>query len=130
MATWLNSDQEFYRATRSHSISAARSAMGQWSARLSRLLPRRLLRPWLAKGSCCMRAIRLVCFVGFMVGVAGCTVGPDYHQPQVMLPEQFAAAPPPSAAVAVRETIDPGNWWHALGDSKLDSLIDRAISAN
>jgi len=77
-----------------------------------------------------MRAIRLVCFVGFMVGVAGCTVGPDYHQPQVMLPEQFAAAPPPSAAVAVRETIDPGNWWHALGDSKLDSLIDRAISAN
>src|SRR3954471_8411504 len=103
--------------------------MGPLSASVSRLLTRRSRCPTPANGLSPMRAIRLLCFVSVTVSVAGCAVGPDYHQPQMKLPEQFTAAPPPDSA-AGRETIDPGNWWHALGDSQLDSLIDRAIRAS
>jgi NodT family efflux transporter outer membrane factor (OMF) lipoprotein len=61
-----------------------------------------------------------------LVLFAGCAVGPDYHRPQMALPDHYAAQPLPTGASA----IDPASWWQALGDPELDSLIDRAIAAN
>jgi NodT family efflux transporter outer membrane factor (OMF) lipoprotein len=58
--------------------------------------------------------------------VGGCAVGPNYHQPQIPLPDHYAAAPPAAAVNAVALEA----WWHALKDPELDSLIDRAIAAS
>jgi NodT family efflux transporter outer membrane factor (OMF) lipoprotein len=57
--------------------------------------------------------------------IAGCAVGPNYHRPQIALPEHYAAQPQTDGAVN-----DLASWWHALQDPELDSLLDRAITAN
>ena len=78
-----------------------------------------------------MRALQALCVVAIGVSLAGCAVGPDYHTPQLKLPDGFiAASDAPSATGAAREAIDPAKWWHALNDAELDSLIERAIQAN
>ena len=63
---------------------------------------------------------------------AGCkTVGPNYAgPPDTRLPAAFARA----AADAVADVPAPGpvpaDWWTALGDPELDSLVGRALRAN
>ncbi len=58
--------------------------------------------------------------------VSGCAVGPNYHQPQIPLPDHYAVAPPAGTA----DAVELESWWRALKDPELDSLIDRAIAAN
>jgi len=77
---------------------------------------RRLRRP----------ALTLALAAALAVGVTGCAVGPNYHQPQMALPDHYAAQAPSADAGA----IDLAAWWHALQDPELSSLIDRAITAN
>jgi NodT family efflux transporter outer membrane factor (OMF) lipoprotein len=75
---------------------------------------------------CCL-GLPLVIGLSTAFGVvSGCAVGPNYHQPQIPLPDHYAAAPPVTAVNAV----DLEAWWRALKDPELDSLIDRAIAAN
>ena len=70
--------------------------------------------------------------------LAGCAVGPNYHAPTPSAPQHYAeesgAAPVPNppggAAPAAVPAIDLTGWWHALNDSELDSLIERAIRGN
>ncbi|HTT36637.1 MAG TPA: efflux transporter outer membrane subunit [Burkholderiales bacterium] len=65
--------------------------------------------------------------------LAGCAVGPNYHTPEMKVPEGFVAAPgagKPSAAGADKQALDLATWWHVLNDTELDSLVDRAIQAN
>src|SRR5580698_106673 len=57
--------------------------------------------------------------------LAGCAVGPNYHPPQVPLPDHYAAQPPSATG-----TVELASWWQALQDPELDSLISRAIAAN
>jgi NodT family efflux transporter outer membrane factor (OMF) lipoprotein len=61
--------------------------------------------------------------------VGGCAVGPNYHTPQIALPDHFAAAAAAPQAPATN-AIELAAWWRALQDAELDSLIDRAIAAN
>jgi NodT family efflux transporter outer membrane factor (OMF) lipoprotein len=66
-----------------------------------------------------------------LVILAGCAVGPDYHAPKMKMPDGFAvssgaSAPPGSGNAAV----DLTQWWRALNDRQLESLVDRAIRAN
>src|SRR5579859_6151112 len=78
-----------------------------------------------------MRTIQVLSFVVLGAGLAGCAVGPDYHAPQMKLPDGFVAASSMNAATgAGHEAVDPAKWWHALNDATLDSLIDRAIQSN
>jgi len=65
-------------------------------------------------------------------GLAGCAVGPNYHEPKPTTPGEFVAAPE-AAGTEVRGTgsaVDLTQWWQSLNDPELDSLIDRAIRAN
>jgi NodT family efflux transporter outer membrane factor (OMF) lipoprotein len=62
--------------------------------------------------------------------LAGCAVGPDYHQPAVAIPTTFKegvdwqrAATDPQAALS-------GKWWLAYGDDELTGLVQRALDAN
>jgi NodT family efflux transporter outer membrane factor (OMF) lipoprotein len=78
-----------------------------------------------------MRALQVLSVVAMGVSLAGCTVGPDYHTPQMKLPDGFIAAfDVRSATGAGYEAVDLAKWWHALNDAELDSLIERAIQAN
>ncbi|MDR3425701.1 MAG: efflux transporter outer membrane subunit [Alphaproteobacteria bacterium] len=60
--------------------------------------------------------------------LSACAVGPDYHTPDVKLPDRFASAP--SSDTDKKPVIDAAKWWHALGDKELDALIDRAVQNN
>ena len=70
--------------------------------------------------------------------LAGCTVGPDYREPHIDVPQNFAS---PSATGAAKQpkssltaaSAPPGElarWWKNLNDPRLDSLVSRAIEAN
>ncbi len=59
--------------------------------------------------------------------VAGCAVGPNYHQPQTSTPTHW------SEPMAGGETNVPAAvtaWWKTFHDPELDSLINRAVKSN
>ena len=70
---------------------------------------------------CCAFATALVAFV-----VAGCAVGPDYHEPTPDLPTRWSEAP--AANEPAPQTAS--RWWTVFADPQLDSLVDRAVAAN
>ncbi len=58
----------------------------------------------------------------------GCTVGPDYRSaPQVATNAIDAGKFPHAPAVADPAAPRAADWWHALGDTQLDDLIDTAL---
>jgi NodT family efflux transporter outer membrane factor (OMF) lipoprotein len=69
--------------------------------------------------------------LGLAAGLAGCTVGPDYHTPDIALPDSFL---PPVVQIAQKTTAKPAtnmlDWWQSLHDPELDSLVSRAIECN
>jgi NodT family efflux transporter outer membrane factor (OMF) lipoprotein len=59
--------------------------------------------------------------------LAGCAVGPDYHQPKVNTPSNWASP------LADGETNSPANlalWWKNFSDTNLDSLMETAVQSN
>ena len=62
--------------------------------------------------------------------LAGCAVGPNYHAPRTSPPKEFAASLPGTGATSADPAVDMVQWWRALKDPELDSLIERAIRAN
>jgi len=60
-------------------------------------------------------------------GLMGCTVGPVYKRPAVALPEKRSAQPASGVTVQATEVVQ---WWSTFGDPVLNSLIERAVSAN
>lgn len=65
--------------------------------------------------------------------LASCAVGPNYHTPGVSVPAHFDAVErlgQDQAAPARVSSEDLAGWWRTLGDSELDSLIDRAVANN
>lgn len=61
--------------------------------------------------------------------VAGCTVGPDYSEPNVALPEHFSAQTSKAPQVGAVEA-DLATWWSAFNDPILSQLINRALEQN
>jgi outer membrane protein, multidrug efflux system len=55
--------------------------------------------------------------------IVACKVGPNYKTPKTTVPDQFVAASHP-------QTAPLANWWTALKDPVLDSLIERAVRGN
>ncbi|WP_174300811.1 TolC family protein, partial [Caulobacter sp. S45] len=72
-------------------------------------------------------APRLAAAALAMAMLGGCTVGPDYHRPELTLAGSFHAAPPPTAPAV------PANfneWWTGFGDPLLDRTVARALAQN
>ena len=69
--------------------------------------------------------------LGFAAALGGCTVGPDYHTPDIALPDSFL---PPVVQIAQKTSRRPGanitDWWQSLHDPLLNSLVSRAIESN
>ena len=79
-----------------------------------------------------MQAASSLCIAMLFAGLAGCAVGPNYHEPKPTTPDEFVAlgAPARQPAVSARPVVDLNRWWQSLDDPQLDSLIDQAIRAN
>ena len=69
---------------------------------------------------------RGVAVVG-IVGVGGCTVGPDYHRPAA----HAAVAWSSSVTNGLTDSASAASaWWTSFNDTELDSLIQRAARSN
>ncbi len=66
----------------------------------------------------------MVAASAFALGLSGCTVGPDYHAPETVVPPAFVGPQPAGAAV------DPAHWWTVFGDAELDRLVTTALADN
>ena len=55
---------------------------------------------------------------------AGCTVGPDFHRPEVGAPPAFGAEPSDVASRTVAGAVDV-RWWDRFQDPQLSALVDR-----
>jgi NodT family efflux transporter outer membrane factor (OMF) lipoprotein len=73
----------------------------------------------------------------FSVGLAGCTVGPNYHKPAVPAPpsykEQALVPTPPPGNWKQAEPDDAahrGKWWEVYNDPKLNSLEEQIAVSN
>ncbi len=58
--------------------------------------------------------------------LAACAVGPDYHEPKVMTPDQFVGVENTRADAAALEQ----DFWKSFNDATLDELIEDALRAN
>ncbi len=73
-----------------------------------------------------------------LVGLAaasGCMVGPNYETPVTQTPQEWSGVPSTTASATqpggvTTRPADVDTWWHALNDSTLDSLLDRAVRSN
>jgi NodT family efflux transporter outer membrane factor (OMF) lipoprotein len=62
-----------------------------------------------------------------VIGIPGCAVGPNYHQPETKAPAQWTES---LAGGETNSTSTPADWWKSFRDPELDSLIDRAAQSN
>lgn len=60
--------------------------------------------------------------------LAGCTVGPNYHRPQVAVPANFRAPEPLPAPQAA--SLADLKWFEVFRDAQLQSLIRTALAQN
>ena len=58
--------------------------------------------------------------------LGGCTVGPDYREPQLAVPQRYLEAPAAPGAT----DADLAGWWRGFGDPRLSGLVERALAQN
>jgi outer membrane protein, multidrug efflux system len=73
------------------------------------------------------RPILILCAVGLMA--AGCTVGPDYHRPEVELPAAYRGAEAETLGPSA-QTLADLDWWMIFQDPELQELIRTTLIAN
>ncbi len=77
--------------------------------------------------------MRIMFGIAFALFVAGCTVGPDYQRPKENVPSGWVGATtrpstqPGTTTTAPAEIVE---WWTTFHDSKLESLVLRALESN
>ena len=59
----------------------------------------------------------------------GCAAGPDYRRPMAPIPERFARAEPVPETGIMSEGVN-ARFWDDFNDSRLSSLIERALAMN
>ncbi len=64
--------------------------------------------------------------LALVAALTGCAVGPDYHRPELALPDHY---PDANAADTAGAEITP-DWWTLYGDAELDRLITQALKNN
>jgi multidrug efflux system outer membrane protein len=68
----------------------------------------------------------LLSAVGLLV--AGCTLGPNYHRPDVAVPATFRGATP--EAIRQLQSFGDLEWWQVFQDQQLQGLIRTALEQN
>lgn len=68
-----------------------------------------------------------------VIALGGCAVGPDYRRPAAVVPDRWQAEAGDELGQAMFEPVEPEalkKWWEGFADSRLDWLIDQALSDN
>jgi len=68
-----------------------------------------------------------------MLGLTGCTIGPDYERPDLTseLPTSFSEAPSePAYAPAAPPQADIAAWWTLLNDEELSTYVELAMTGS
>jgi NodT family efflux transporter outer membrane factor (OMF) lipoprotein len=74
-----------------------------------------------------MKINHLLLLTSLTIWVGGCTVGPNYHQPNVATPAHWGE---PLSGGETNRDASVAAWWKNFSDPELDSLIDRAAQSN
>lgn len=64
-----------------------------------------------------------------LLALAGCTVGPDYHKPDVTAPTAWRSTQPPAESRVVNASTDPA-WWTIFNDPMLTRLENEVATSN
>jgi NodT family efflux transporter outer membrane factor (OMF) lipoprotein len=70
---------------------------------------------------------RIVSFIGLIVALGGCSVGPNFKRPEVTVNENWKAKSDPRIST---QTAADSQWWKGFHDSALDHLVELAHGAN
>jgi len=62
--------------------------------------------------------------------LAGCTIGPDYHQPKVELPTGFKEGANWQRSAANPQGALDSQWWLVFNDPQLTHLVEQSLKAN
>lgn len=65
-----------------------------------------------------------------LVWLAGCAVGPNYHQPTVAIPATFKEGTDWQRAAANPQASLASDWWTVYNDPALTQLIEQSLKAN
>jgi outer membrane protein, multidrug efflux system len=77
------------------------------------------------------RTVALVGVAGVALILAGCTLGPHYHRPQIEQPERWSAASGDSPYQATTEAQAAlAQWWQQFNDAELNTLVNAALQDN
>lgn len=69
----------------------------------------------------------LLATVGFLTLAAGCSVGPNYTNPDIAVPAAWNEAQQNGVSIRAAELT---RWWTAFNDPLLNSLVARAVQSN
>lgn len=69
-----------------------------------------------------MKTLHTALAVSVTLLLGGCMVGPDYHRPQVPMPQQYKELPGWTAASPEADATPKGDWWTAFNDPLLNQL--------
>lgn len=72
--------------------------------------------------------VHKICGLLIMSGLAGCTMGPDYHEVIPSVPSHWQAESNTNLKQATIENLK--NWWKSFGDIQLNQLMDKALAGN
>jgi outer membrane protein, multidrug efflux system len=74
-----------------------------------------------------MTLMRFAACAGLAAALAGCSVGPNYHRPNVAVPANWAEVGPGGTTNGAAHLAQ---WWKAFQDPVLNSLTARAVKSN
>lgn len=79
---------------------------------------------------CGSKAMKRLALAGLSaLALAGCTVGPTYHKPQVRAPAAWRETQPPAESTVSAASTDP-QWWKLFSDPLLTRLENEVAAAN
>ncbi len=64
------------------------------------------------------------------VVMAGCTVGPDFENPEMDLPKSFSHEGTQWMRQSPNARLKSGDWWNLYGDRQLSQLVELALKQN
>jgi len=63
-------------------------------------------------------------------GLTACTVGPDYHPPELDAPKAWRDGQSTARTAISAQTTDLSSWWLVFNDPVLNALVERALKGN
>ncbi|QNK03188.1 efflux transporter outer membrane subunit [Dyella telluris] len=74
--------------------------------------------------------LHLGAFAAALIGLAGCTVGPDYVRPEIKANADYTSQPLLQARDATRTPPALDAWWQGFDDPELTRIISRVMAQN